>query len=900
MFETSLYAWLFQAYYNLFGEQDSSTIEKVIDIGIQIFELNEQENNDLDSILVRIDVELGGGILEILQSSEVNAIEGLLLCAVSHECRLREDFVEIILNMDKECQVDLMEAIKSNMDNYRISNSLILTESKRRDEDNIVDECEPSSSCSHCTSKQNSITELQQQLQTQVQKLEDLETQMKFEISKENGKLIDAELVIIEKDRLIVTKDNEIREAYEKMSLHEVMMRNLEDIRLKNASLEDELEISKFKAEKLDLCEDQILRLREKLDELQCVKQQLQLESESHSKTYSQLIEAEAELVNLRKYRSQIDDYRGKNTELMILQDELENKVKESDYTIKVLTQRCESLVESKDEKQHENHQLITELQASNEFARMNNRVNGIGEGISELNPVLMQELTKLRSENMELKSMIQSSSVDALNEFERKLEDEKSLNTSLQSKYYETKKSLNNAISEIERLQSSVNHLEYTSFEYKKAEEEAWKANENFIKTLVRDNEKLLLRYELHRNDSMYLLKRGNVAVVNELELLFMTTCTDLTVTKADLNDRRNDITNLNTNLLQVSEKLNIVCERSENDRIEAIDNITTIQQQTEDKIQNLKHEMEVQIRDIQEQHDDAMNAERERFRNLQMDMDEEKLKRRRVEREKKIIEAEAHRLKSQNQSGIGGSGSSNEDMEATIKELRAMQQELDHVRSELLLARSRPVSALQGKRGTDAIGNNGSGENSNGQCNDENQYHAMSEGGLGPGFGFGFGHTIQSRPQRLRGPDSKEASGGSSGSHNASNNINTGTSRGVAASSQQGGGGPYVNYLEAAEMNDKKVEQLSRDKRELLTKSLEANKERTELSQKVLLHEKEISQLKSKVTKLTLEKERLERKFAKEVTDVEHLESGFGLQNHSNNTNTRIKRLRSEGFTL
>lgn len=82
---------------------------------------------------------------------------------------------------------------------------------------------------------------------------------------------------------------------------------------------------------------------------------------------------------------------------------------------------------------------------------------------------------------------------------------------------------------------------------------------------------------------------------------------------------------------------------------------------------------------------------------------------------------------------------------------------------------------------------------------------------------------------------------------------------------------GGVYGGYLEQTEVIDKRVEQLIREKRELLSKNLEENKERIEISQKLICSEREVRNLKAKVTKMTLEKERSERRIANQAnTDM------------------------------
>lgn len=100
---------------------------------------------------------------------------------------------------------------------------------------------------------------------------------------------------------------------------------------------------------------------------------------------------------------------------------------------------------------------------------------------------------------------------------------------------------------------------------------------------------------------------------------------------------------------------------------------------------------------------------------------------------------------------------------------------------------------------------------------------------------------------------------------------------------------GGTYGGYLEQAELIDKRVEQLTREKRDLLSKNLEENKERIEISQKLIASEREVRNLKAKVTKMVLEKERAERRAAnRAVTEA--------AESPENKIPSGLKRLREE----
>jgi uncharacterized protein (DUF342 family) len=110
--------------------------------------------------------------------------------------------------------------------------------------------------------------------------------------------------------------------------------------------------------------------------------------------------------------------------------------------------------------------------------------------------------------------------------------------------------------------------------------------------------------------------------------------------------------------------------------------------------------------------------------------------------------------------------------------------------------------------------------------------------------------------RPQRI------PTSANNNNNNTMSSTINPTSSTSAANSN---GSMKYNNYAEQAELHEKHIEQLAREKRDLITKSLEENKEKMELSQRILALDKENATLKAELRKRTLEKERLERNLMK-----------------------------------
>ena len=75
---------------------------------------------------------------------------------------------------------------------------------------------------------------------------------------------------------------------------------------------------------------------------------------------------------------------------------------------------------------------------------------------------------------------------------------------------------------------------------------------------------------------------------------------------------------------------------------------------------------------------------------------------------------------------------------------------------------------------------------------------------------------------------------------------------------------------FLEQAELSDKRIDQLTKEKREMISKTLEENKEKMELTQKLLVSEKEVATLRTELRKAMLEKERAERKLLKQSGSI------------------------------
>jgi hypothetical protein len=210
--------------------------------------------------------------------------------------------------------------------------------------------------------------------------------------------------------------------------------------------------------------------------------------------------------------------------------------------------------------------------------------------------------------------------------------------------------------------------------------------------------------------------------------------------------------------------------------------------------------------------------------------ELDTERTKRRRTDREKKLLEAEVHRSKTQVQ--ISGLLGSNQEVEIALKEFRTMQSQLEE--TQLELAHLRTIL------------------NNNGNSNEvEGANYIINDGNTISGEGEGHRENPRRGATRLQGPK-RNLNGFIIGRHHDGSHV------------------LESGILQQNELSEKRIDQMQKEKREMIARNLEENKEKLEISQQLLQCEKEIKNLKEKVTKLTLENERLQRQFAKSTSAI------------------------------
>lgn len=528
--------------------------------------------------------------------------------------------------------------------------------------------------CKPCANKDSALKQLTADLEAALSKAHDVEIRLKGEIAAEKNKLVDSELQIIDREQQLNQKDQDVSAAKKRISELEAQLAKHTSSSQELMRLQDEVDVLRPKAEKADQAEVQIERLRSRLEELVDVRQQLKSETAAHTETYQRLMACEAEIESLHACRKQLEEYRAQYTESLLQVDELTKRLAQRDAEVARYMQDNESLGGTCGASLMQTQHLVQELRATAEQLRQVERSNGIGEGMTEFNPALMQELTKLRKENTEMAGKLDATSLESLTRLEKELTDQRCMVSSLQQKLFDTKDSLSLALATIVQLNSRISALEGEKRDMLREAAEAQSMELEHQETVLRQRNHTETLSRKRQRDALALAQCGHAAVTFELSHELQETGSKLTNTTATLQE----VTFSKNELQEANAKT-----------------LTELQHARE------VHEQEVcrhaaETTEMSATHSGAMEREAARLRDLEVDLEEERHKRRKVEREKKFFESEAKNNKNQLLvAGGAGGGGGGIEVESALRELKTMQTALDAANAEIAALRAAGCSS-------------------------------------------------------------------------------------------------------------------------------------------------------------------------------------------------------------
>jgi chromosome segregation ATPase len=263
------------------------------------------------------------------------------------------------------------------------------------------------------------------------QKIEDMETNFRKEMMK-----IEA---------AARRREDETKEQYEneietlEASLGDLREQCQEGEKAKEelAGVRDEMEVMMHTKSLLADTSERLRNYKEKFQQLSDVKDALQREEEAHGKSVEECLRLENELKSLQPLKRQLEEYKSRAVDAEFrftdCQDEL-LKLKQEKMT---LANSNQEFTKGSQAQQEEIEELGRRIQQEEKAKK---EAAGVGEGMSELNPELKEEVLRLRNENDQLRTFAAKREGDSVYKLEQDLEDATRLSERFKSQFLSTK----------------------------------------------------------------------------------------------------------------------------------------------------------------------------------------------------------------------------------------------------------------------------------------------------------------------------------------------------------------------------------------------------------------------------------------------------------------------------
>lgn len=282
------------------------------------------------------------------------------------------------------------------------------------------------------------------------QKMESTESKLRKEMMKLESRALGRE------DELRRNYENEVAKL--KKELRAEKEKNKESKRAKEelANATDELDLMQHTHEKLLEATEKIRKYKERLDSMSDYKEALQREQEAHNKSVDECVRLQNELNSLQPLKRQLEDYKTKALETEV-------KLAECTDALRRLERERDELDGARNDVMREAMAQKAQAEELRNFIRVEEKVGGpgIGEGISELNPELHEELIKLRNENEKLKAFAAERTDDSVQRLQEDLEDSTMRQERFKEEYLKSKNKLEDTESLLAEAKQKLAELE-------------------------------------------------------------------------------------------------------------------------------------------------------------------------------------------------------------------------------------------------------------------------------------------------------------------------------------------------------------------------------------------------------------------------------------------------------
>jgi len=223
-------------------------------------------------------------------------------------------------------------------------------------------------------------------------------------------------------------------------------------------AMKDEMELMKHTKSLLDDTTERLNNYKEKLTQLTDIKDALEKEEEAHSRSVDENIRLKNEITSLYAMKRNLDDYKSRAVDAEVrfteVHDEL-TKLKKQLHNTTNDRENLQNVIQSQKEEIDDLHRQIKHEETVESFG------GRLGDGVSELNPQINEELLRLRNENAQLRDFAHKREDDAVTKLELQVEDTKRLAERYKSQFLSTKGRLETAQADLEKSISREQKLQ-------------------------------------------------------------------------------------------------------------------------------------------------------------------------------------------------------------------------------------------------------------------------------------------------------------------------------------------------------------------------------------------------------------------------------------------------------
>ena len=258
------------------------------------------------------------------------------------------------------------------------------------------------------------------------------------------------------KEESRVDHEEEIKRLQEELKSLQKVKEQEENAQLELARVRDEIDLLKHTKDRLAETEEKFRMCRERLEELSEVREALKREEQAHAASVEECLRLDNDVKTLQPLRRQVEEYKTRAVDAEVKLAECQEDLKKVSHLSKHLSSAHKELLQGAKLHKEEAEELRKRLYEEDQ----QKKGPAIGESLSELNPQVREELSRLRNENVQLRDFAAKREVDSVQRLEEDLDDATRLSNKFKDQFLLYKNNLEATTKELVESQKNEANL--------------------------------------------------------------------------------------------------------------------------------------------------------------------------------------------------------------------------------------------------------------------------------------------------------------------------------------------------------------------------------------------------------------------------------------------------------